>query len=153
MKRDLEGMTDVTLWSAVVTKRAEVESKHLHALATAWDLESTENHAVLLQTILRDNAEQYLYSLADAQFFEAVMVKCTHQQLEDDTDFTIAAYTHDLTIHKIASKQLDHLEEISAERKIPLNDPSDIPSKDYIEDRFSDYLNFVMEGTSLITVS
>jgi hypothetical protein len=147
-------MTDATLRSAVVAKRADVESKRLHALATAWDLESTENHAVLLQTILKDNAEQYLYSLADAQFFESVMVKRTRQELEDDADFTIAAYTHDLTTHKIASKQLDHLEEISAERKVPLGDPSDIHSEDDVEDRFSNYLNFIMEGANnLITVS
>jgi hypothetical protein len=76
----------------------------LHALATAWDLESTERHVVLLQIMIKDNAERYLDSLAEVAFFESVMVKHSHWQLKDDVDFTIAAYTHDLTAHSIADK-------------------------------------------------
>jgi len=71
-------MSNATLQSAVIAKRADAESKRLHALTTAWDLESTERHVVLLQTILKDNAERYLDSLAEAAFFESVMVKCSH---------------------------------------------------------------------------
>jgi hypothetical protein len=137
-------MTDATLQSAVIAKRADAESKRLHALATAWDLESTEKHAILLQTILRDNAEQYLDSLADANFFESMMVKRTRQQLEDDADFTIAAYSHDITVHNIADKQLDNLEEISAERKVPLDD---LDLED-VESHLDDYLEFILGGTN-----
>jgi hypothetical protein len=67
-KKGMQNMSNTTLQSAVIAKHADAESKHLHALATVWDLESTERHAVLLQTILKDNAEWYLDSLAEVSF-------------------------------------------------------------------------------------
>ncbi|KAG2088171.1 uncharacterized protein F5147DRAFT_658777, partial [Suillus discolor] len=116
LRRGLQHMSDAALRSAVIAKRADAESKRLHALATAWDLESTERHAILLQMILHDNAEDYLHSLEDAHLFESIMVKRTRQQLEDDADFTVAAYSHDVVAHSITDNQLDQLEGISAER-------------------------------------
>ncbi|KAG2096314.1 uncharacterized protein F5147DRAFT_656629 [Suillus discolor] len=151
--RSMQYMSNATLRSAAIAKRADAESKCLHALAPAWDLESTERHAVLLQMILKDNAEHYLDSLAEATFFESVMVKRSHQQLEDDADFTIAAYTHDITAHSIADKQLDHLEEIGAERNLSLEDPVGMDSED-VEHRFDKYLDSIIgEGNNMIMCS
>jgi hypothetical protein len=115
-------MPDTTVYSAVAAKRADAESKHLRALATAWELESAEKHAILLQTILRDYAQQYLESNAEASFFERIMVRRTMQQLEDDADFNLAAYSHDLTAYQIADVQLDYLEEVGSEQELPLED-------------------------------
>lgn len=140
-------MSDGILQSAVVAKRADAESKRLHALATAWDLESAERHAILLQSIYRDNAEQYLDSLAEARFFESMMVKRTRQQLEDDADFAIAAYSQDVLEHSIIDKQLDQLEEICAERKVLCEDRTDTDSKG-VELRFDKYLDLIQGGTS-----
>ncbi|KAG2137473.1 hypothetical protein DEU56DRAFT_912680 [Suillus clintonianus] len=142
-EKGIRHMSNATLQSAVIAKRADLESKRLHALATAWDLESTVRHEALLQTIMKDNAERDLDSLAEAAFFESVMAKRSNQQLEDDADFTIAAYTEDLTAHSIADKQLDHLEEISAERGLALEDTDEKIAED-IDNRFDGYLDSVL---------
>ncbi|KAG1727546.1 hypothetical protein EDD22DRAFT_853402 [Suillus occidentalis] len=123
-KSGMSKMPNATVRRAVIAKRADVESKRLRALATAWELESTEKHAMLLQSVLKDKAEEYVDSMAETTFFE--------KELEDDADFTVAAYTHDLAAHQIADEQLNHLEEIGVERgmHLPLNDPSDGASDD-----------------------
>ncbi|KAG1722086.1 hypothetical protein EDD22DRAFT_962336 [Suillus occidentalis] len=120
-------MPNATVHRAVIAKRADVESKRLRALATAWELESTEKHAMLLQLVLKDKAEEYVDSMAETTFFEKVLVKRGIQELKDNADFTVTAYTHDLAVHQIADEQLNHLEEIGIERgmHLPLNDPSD----------------------------
>ncbi|KAG1778270.1 hypothetical protein EV702DRAFT_1044593 [Suillus placidus] len=144
LRGGLAHVSNATLRSAVIAKRADAET---------WDLKSTERHAILLQIILRDNAEQYLDSLADACFFESIMVKCTHQQLEDDADFTIAAYSHDLMTHSITDKQLDHLEEISAERNVSCEDGGDTDSEG-VGNRFNHYLDSILGGTnSMVAVA
>lgn len=59
-KRGIQNMSDATVSAAIVAKRADVESKRLWALAAAWELESTEKHAILFHAISRDNADQYV---------------------------------------------------------------------------------------------
>jgi hypothetical protein len=114
-------MPNDTVYRAVIAKRADVESKQLRVLVTAWELESAEKHAMLLQLILKENAEQYIESIAETTFFERLLVKHGMQQLKDDADFTVVAYTHDVAAHDIASEQLNHLEEIGAEQGVDLS--------------------------------
>ncbi|KAG1900172.1 uncharacterized protein F5891DRAFT_980456 [Suillus fuscotomentosus] len=122
IKRGLRSMPDATVHSAIAAKRADAESKHLRALATAWELESAEKHAILLQSILRDSAQQYAESKAEASFLERMLVRRSMEQLEDDADFSLAAYSHDLIATQIADLQLDFMEEVGSERKLPLDD-------------------------------
>ncbi|KAG1880228.1 hypothetical protein C8R48DRAFT_767032 [Suillus tomentosus] len=119
-KRGLRSMPNISVHSAIVAKRAEAESKRLRALATVWELESAEKHAILLQTILRDCAQQYLKSKDEVSFFEKVLVKRTLDELEDDADFSLAAYSHDIAGAQIANLQLDYMEEVGFERKLSL---------------------------------
>lgn len=146
-------MPNATVRRAVIAKRADVESKRLRALATAWELESTEKHAMLLQSVLRDNAEEYVDSMAETTFFQRVLVKRGMQELEDDADFTVAAYTHDLAAHQIADEQLNCLEEIGVERgmHLPLDDPSDGASDD-AEVRLDECLESILEEASKLKV-
>jgi hypothetical protein len=44
------------------------------------------------------------------------------QQLKDNVDFNLAAYSHDLTAYQIADVQLDYLEEVGSEWELPLED-------------------------------
>jgi hypothetical protein len=126
-------LPDDTVYHAVIAKKADVESKRLRALATAWELESAEKHAVLLQQILKNCAVDYIDSAAEASFFERLLVKRGRQQLEDDSDFIVAAYSHDFTAFNIADTQLQQLEEISAERKLEL--PTDeIPAEELLSE-------------------
>ncbi|KAG1895068.1 uncharacterized protein F5891DRAFT_984522 [Suillus fuscotomentosus] len=122
-KCGIQSMPDTTVRSAVAAKRADTESKRLRALAAAWELEAAEKHAVLLQTILRDYSRQYVKSREEACFFERLMmVGRNRHQLEDDTDFTIAAYSHDLVAFNIAAVQLNYLEMTVAEQDLSLED-------------------------------
>lgn len=142
-KRGLKCLPDATIHSAIAAKRADAESKHLRALATAWELESAEKHAILLQSILRDYGEQYLKSKEEASFFEKVIVKRTPQQLEDDADFSLAAYSDDLTAFQIADLQLDFMEEVGSERGLPLEDTQDSHDTEY---RLESCLDSILAG-------
>ncbi|KAG1771919.1 hypothetical protein EV702DRAFT_1048838 [Suillus placidus] len=133
-KRGMNNLPDDTVYHAVIAKKADVESKHLRTLATAWELESAEKHAVLLQKILKNCATDYINSVEEATFFEKLLVKCCRQQLEDDSDFVVAAYTHDFTALNIADMQLQQLMEINAERKLELA-AEQLPSEDVLNDR------------------
>ncbi|KAG1777846.1 hypothetical protein EV702DRAFT_1196633 [Suillus placidus] len=147
-KSSMKNIPDTTVYTAVVAKRADVESKCLRALAAAWERESTEKHPLLLQNILKDCAEQYVESMAEASFFERLLVKRTMQQLEDDADFTLAAYSHDFTAHQIADLQLDYLEEIGAEWKLSTEDDD---SED-AEDRLKAYVDSIVAELEVETV-
>jgi len=142
-------MPDSTVYSAVMAKRADAESKRLRALATVWELESAEKHALLLQTILRDYAQQYIDSAVEASYFERILVKRNMHQLESDADFTVAAYTHDLMACHIANVQLDHLEDIGAERNLSFGD-FDIRNA---ECRFHKYLDGILGGAETLVRS
>jgi len=142
-------MSDSTVYSAVMAKRADAESKRLRALATVWELESAERHALLLQTILRDYAQQYIDSVTEASYFERILVKRNMHQLENDADFTVAAYTHDLMACHIANLQLDHLEDIGAERELSLGD-FDIRN---VECRFHKCLDGILGGVETLVGS
>lgn len=142
-KRGLKCLPDATIHSAIAAKRADAESKRLRALATAWELESAEKHAILLQSILRDYGEQYLESKEEASFFEKVIVKRTPQQLEDDADFSLAAYSDDLTAFQIADLQLDFMEEVGSERGLPLEDTQDSHDAEY---RLESCLDSILAG-------
>ncbi|KAG1744337.1 hypothetical protein EDD22DRAFT_1005724 [Suillus occidentalis] len=143
-KRGLKCLPDVTIHSAIAAKRADAESKRLRALATAWELESAEKHAILLQSILRDYGQQYLESKEEASFFERVIVKRNLQQLEDDADFSLAAYSHDLTAFQIADLQLDCMEEVGSEWGLPLEDTQNSHDAEY---RLESCLNSILTGS------
>jgi hypothetical protein len=124
----MKHMPDETVYHAVIAKKADLEFKRLRALTSAWELESAEKHAVLLQQIYKNRNMDYVDSLAEASVLEKILVKRSRNQLEDDSDFVIAAYTHDYTAFNIADTQFEQLKEISAERKLqlPLECMSDV---------------------------
>jgi hypothetical protein len=111
-------------------------------LATAWELESAEKYALLLQTVFRKYTEQYAESIVEASFFKRLLVKHSRQQLEDNVDFTIATYTHDLAAYHIADEQLNHLEEIGAERELhlPLDDATSADAEVCLDECLSSIL-------------
>ncbi|KAG1848801.1 hypothetical protein C8R48DRAFT_677182 [Suillus tomentosus] len=149
-KRGMMRMPDETVYHAVVAKKADVECKRLRALSTAWELESTERHAMLLQHILKNSTADYIDSMAEASFFERLLVKRSRQQLEDDADFVIAAYTRDFTAFDIAEAQLGQLQEISAGRKLQLSteDISDADDPDDPDDLSTEEEELIEEQMS-----
>jgi hypothetical protein len=151
-KESMKAMPDDTVYTAVIAKRADVESKHLRALAAAWELESAEKHAVLLQAIFKNYAKQYAESMIEASYFERVLVKRSLQQLEDDADFTVTTYSHDFAAYQVADLQLDYLEEICAERKLPLEDDDSEDAEDRLKACVDSILaESKMENTSTVT--
>ncbi|KAG1886907.1 uncharacterized protein F5891DRAFT_988610 [Suillus fuscotomentosus] len=95
-KESMKAMPDDTVYTAVIAKQADVESKQ-------------------------------------ASYFERVLVKRSLQQLEDDADFTVTTYSHDFAAYQVADLQLDYLEEICAERKLPLEDDDSEDAEDRLK--------------------
>ncbi|KAG1890548.1 uncharacterized protein F5891DRAFT_1198122 [Suillus fuscotomentosus] len=152
-KESMKAMPDDTVYTAVIAKQADVESKRLRALAAAWELESAEKHAVLLQAIFKNYAKQYAESMIEASYFERVLVKRSLQQLEDDADFTVTTYSHDFAAYQVADLQLDYLEEICAERKLPLEDDDSEDAEDRLKACVDSILaESKMENTSTMTL-
>ncbi|KAG2051671.1 hypothetical protein BDR06DRAFT_1060507 [Suillus hirtellus] len=78
------------------------------------------------KALLLIDAKKYAESMAEASFFERLLVKRSKNQLEDDADFGIAAYTHDFTAYTVADEQLEQLQDVAHERDLSL--PSDDPT-------------------------
>ncbi|KAG1738814.1 hypothetical protein EDD22DRAFT_959451 [Suillus occidentalis] len=123
-RRFLGGDTDMSMIDvqkdAVLAAQAECEHTRLVALASAWGLEEIERHARLQTKIVNHNSKMYADSLVEASFFEALLVKRTRAQLEDDADFTMAAYVEDFVAFTVADSKLDHLEDAADARELNL---------------------------------
>ncbi|KAG2086889.1 uncharacterized protein F5147DRAFT_659099 [Suillus discolor] len=116
----IKDMPDEIIQDAVLAAQADREHAHLLAITSAWGLEKIE-WCVRLQTkIMKHNAKMYADKLAEASFFEALLVKRTRPQLEDDADFTIAAYVEDFMVFTVADMKLDQLEDVADACKLDL---------------------------------
>ncbi|KAG2352699.1 hypothetical protein BDR07DRAFT_1497827 [Suillus spraguei] len=116
----IKDMPDKVIQDAVLVAQAECKHAHLITIASAWGLEKIERCATLQKKIVKHNSKKYANSMVEASFFEALLVKRTRMQLEDDADFTIAAYIEDFTVFTIADIKLDHLEDIADAHKLNL---------------------------------
>ncbi|KAG1848137.1 hypothetical protein C8R48DRAFT_677342 [Suillus tomentosus] len=141
--RGIDALPDSAVRAAVLAKRSDRESRRLRALTTAWELETTERHAILLQALLLNDAKKYADSVAEASFFEKLLVKRSRNQLEDDADFGIAAYTHDFTEYTVADSQLEQLEGVADKRNLSL--PFDDPAP---EDRLKTCLDTILTDST-----
>ncbi|KAG1897721.1 uncharacterized protein F5891DRAFT_1191647 [Suillus fuscotomentosus] len=138
------GETDMSMID--VQKGFDVFNRGIDALpdsAVPWELETTERHAILLQALLLNDAKKYADSVAEASFFEKLLVKRSRNQLEDDADFGIAAYTHDFMEYTVADSQLEQLEGVADKRNLSL--PFDDPAP---EDRLKTCLDTILTDST-----
>ncbi|KAG1770347.1 hypothetical protein EV702DRAFT_1202395 [Suillus placidus] len=126
----IRDMPDEVIQDAVLVAQAECEYARLLAISSAWGLEKIERCARLQKKIVKHNSQMYADSMAEASFFEALLVKHTRTQLEDDADFTIAAYVEDFTSFTVADLKLDQLEDVADARKLDL--PMDDATPDLV---------------------
>ncbi|KAG1888034.1 uncharacterized protein F5891DRAFT_1199322 [Suillus fuscotomentosus] len=89
--RGIDALPDSAVRAAVLAKRSDRESRRLRALTTAWELETTERHAILLQALLLIDAKKYAESMAEASFFERLLVKRSKNLLRTQIDLLCGA--------------------------------------------------------------
>ncbi|KAG1794468.1 uncharacterized protein HD556DRAFT_1443036 [Suillus plorans] len=118
-ERGLRGMSGKAVAQAVVAMQATRESKRLHVLTTAWEIESSVQRTKLLEMMLEQDALEYARSDAEASSFNKLLVGRTSKELNIDIDFNIGAYGCDITSFVVSDVQLDHLEGFAHKLGLP----------------------------------
>lgn len=143
--KGIKDMPDEIIQDAVLAAQADREYARLLAITSAWGLEKIERRARLQTKIMKHNTKMYADKLAEASFFEALLVKRTRSQLEDDADFTIAAYVEDFTAFTVADMKLDQLEDVADARML------DLPMDDATPERYvNSHLDSIIAGADNI---
>lgn len=143
--KGIKDMPDEIIQDAVLAAQADREYARLLAITSAWGLEKIEQRARLQTKIMKHNTKMYADKLAEASFFEALLVKRTRSQLEDDADFTIAAYVEDFTAFTVADMKLDQLEDVADARML------DLPMDDATPERYvNSHLDSIIAGADNI---
>jgi hypothetical protein len=102
--------------------QATRESKRLRVLTTAWDIESSIQRTKLFETMLEQDALEYVHSDAEASCFSKLLVGRTQNDLNFDIDFNIGAYNCDITSFVVSDVQLDHIEDLAHKLCLPEED-------------------------------
>jgi hypothetical protein len=105
--------------------QATRESKRLRVLTTAWEIESSIQRTKLLETMLEQDALEYVHSDAEASSFKKLLVGRTQSDLNVDIDFNIGAYHCDIMSFVVCDAQLDHIEDLSHKLCLPGEDTDD----------------------------
>ncbi|KAG2342130.1 hypothetical protein BDR05DRAFT_365423 [Suillus weaverae] len=135
LRRGLKHLPREAIAQAVLTKEADLEWRRLSALATAWRIEASERHNKFLQMILECEAETY--ASADSETLEAslqALVDSSPEELQDHTDFGVAAYNNDVTSFAVADQQLDDMESIAQELYVFAEDEDVAFTNEQLED-------------------
>lgn len=117
-ERGLKHMSCEAIAQAVLTKEADLECKHLCALASAWEIEALRRHKRLARIIHDDKAR--VYASATSEPFLQSLEKIANSDLDSEElqsrmAFAVSAYSEDRSIYSAADAQLDHLEDIARE--------------------------------------
>jgi ribosomal protein S13 len=121
-ERGLRGISGKAVAQAVVAMQATRESKRLRVLTTAWEIESSIQRTKLLETMLEQDALEYVRSDAEASCFRKLLVGRTQSDLNIDIDFNIGAYNCDITSFVVSDVQLDHIEDLAHKLCLPEED-------------------------------
>ncbi|KAG1817672.1 uncharacterized protein BJ212DRAFT_1299189 [Suillus subaureus] len=107
------GLSDLSS-EAVLTKEADVKSRCLSAMAMAWQIEATEQHTKFLHMLLKRAADKYVStSSEDLKTLVPALASSREEELQDHTDFSVAAYSHDAISFGAVDEQLNHLERLA----------------------------------------
>jgi hypothetical protein len=118
-------MSNKAVAQAVIAMQATRKCKRLRVLTTAWEIESSVQRTRLLETMMEQDALEYARSDAEASSFKKLLVKCTPKELDIDTDFNIGAYNCDIMSFVVSDVQLDHIEGLACNLRLPGEDNDD----------------------------
>ena len=105
----MNSLSDKAICQVVAARQADRKYKQLRALTTAWEIEASDCQRDFLLTLQEDNIQQFNQSVDEATFFERMLERQSIKELEDNMDFTIAAYGHDLMSLSVADEHLNQL--------------------------------------------
>ncbi|KAG1816989.1 hypothetical protein EV424DRAFT_1540570 [Suillus variegatus] len=112
----LRHLSHEAMAQAVLTKEADIESRRLSAMATAWRIEVSERHTKFLHMVLECDADTYA-SAASERLDSSVqaLVNCSKEELQDHVNFGAVAYKHDVMSFAVADEQLTDMEGYAVE--------------------------------------
>ena len=103
------GLSDDAVRQALEARRADREAKRLRALSTAWEIEAADRHRGFLVTLHGQEIQRFNWAADDEALFEKILERGSLEDLENNTDFNIRAYSHDLTSLAVADERLDQM--------------------------------------------
>src|SRR5947209_18490431 len=104
-----------TFYKALAIQQADRESRRLHALATAWELEGlTHRKEFLLAT---KDVNQFSEADHEIKFLRKIIGHCAVRQLEHDIDHHTWVYRRDLTLLALHDQCLSQMEEALERRE------------------------------------
>ncbi|KIK92849.1 hypothetical protein PAXRUDRAFT_12989 [Paxillus rubicundulus Ve08.2h10] len=109
--RGLMGLSKGEFDLALAAKEADHETKHFRALPTAWEIEALECKRSFLLTAQKENVSKFFESTKDLEFFHKLLEDCSITELEDNSDFNLGAYRHDLTALLVEEERLNQMRE------------------------------------------
>ncbi|KAG1782299.1 hypothetical protein EV702DRAFT_1041171 [Suillus placidus] len=111
LQRCSKNLSSEAAAQAVVTMHADVEWRRVCCLATAWEIYASEEHLKFLHMVLEDEGERYA-SASSEPFGTSVegLISCSEEELKDQIDFGVAAYSHDVTSFAVGDTHSDYLE-------------------------------------------
>jgi hypothetical protein len=110
----LSDLSSEAIAQAVLTKEADVEYRRLSAMAMAWRIEATERHTKFLHMLLEQAADKYVSASSEnVETMVPALASSRKEELQDHTDFSVAAYSRDAASFAAADEQLSHLETVA----------------------------------------
>ena len=103
------GLSDDAVRQALEARRADREAKRLRSLSTAWEIEAADRHRGFLVTLHGQEIQRFNWAADDEALFEKILERGSLEDLENNTDFNIRAYSHDLTSLAVADERLDQM--------------------------------------------
>ncbi|KAG1780461.1 hypothetical protein EV702DRAFT_1077652 [Suillus placidus] len=113
LQRRLRQLSSEAAAQAVVTMHADVEWRHVCALATAWEIYASEEHLKFLHMVLEDEGERYASAAREPLGTSIQELATSHEEdLKERIDSGVAAYSRDVTSFAVGDTQLDCLENL-----------------------------------------
>ncbi|KAG2116813.1 hypothetical protein DEU56DRAFT_761491 [Suillus clintonianus] len=116
LERRIKHLSAEAAAQAVATMHADVERRRVCALATAWEIYATEEHLKFLHMVLEDEGETYANAAREPlKTSVGELVRCSEDELKDQIDSCVTAYSHDVISFAVGDTQLDYLENTHSE--------------------------------------
>ncbi|KIK34603.1 hypothetical protein CY34DRAFT_17606 [Suillus luteus UH-Slu-Lm8-n1] len=114
LHRGLKSLTPVALAHAVDAIQADIEWRRVRAIAAALHVDAVQKHSKFLDVTATSEADTYVNAVSEPlETAYEVLASCTHDELNDRKNCSIATYELEETSFVAADTEFDHFENIA----------------------------------------